>query len=107
MRSSAASDVYKRQPYAAEGINVNFVKWDDEIHSRTFERGVEGETFSCGTGAVAIALTSAIKGYTSPVHIHTLGGLLQVSWQQTEQGAFTNVVLSGPTKRVFEGTYSA
>lgn len=93
--------------FAQQGINVNFAekKSANEIFVRTFERGVEGETLSCGTGVVASALTFASKNGTllNEVDIETLGGKLQVKFEANGRG-FRNVYLIGPAAKVFEGT---
>ncbi|MBW2961486.1 diaminopimelate epimerase [Mesonia aestuariivivens] len=94
------NDIYKN-----EGTNVNFVEPQEEIlQARTYERGVEDETLSCGTGvtAVAIAATFAKKYHTLPVKIKTPGGLLEVNFKQNET-QFTEVWLSGPALQVFQG----
>jgi len=91
--------------YKAEGTNVNFVEPQDEIlQVRTYERGVEDETLSCGTGvtAVAIASTYAKKYNSLPVKIQTPGGNLEISFKQNGN-QFTDVWLSGPAEQVFEG----
>ncbi|MGM0611949.1 MAG: diaminopimelate epimerase, partial [Bacteroidota bacterium] len=70
------------------GANVNFLEERDGIlNIRTFERGVEDETLSCGTGSVAAALAFAIKNKieTGPVEIRTLGGSLQIDFKRTDQ----------------------
>jgi len=91
--------------YKAEGTNVNFVELqEDALQVRTYERGVEDETLSCGTGvtAVAIAATYAKKHHTLPVKIQTPGGNLEISFKQNGN-QFTEVWLSGPATYVFEG----
>jgi len=90
--------------YAKEGINVNFIAPGEEsIHVRTYERGVEDETFSCGTGVVASAIAAAFLFPGLPVHtIHTKGGTLSVRFEQ-EGEKFSHVHLTGPAEKVFEG----
>ena len=93
--------------YGDEGTNVNFVEINEakEIHVRTFERGVENETLSCGTGVTAAALAAFSTGKVtnSKIQVHTLGGDLTVSFS-TQYKGFTDLVLTGPTKLVFSGT---
>ncbi len=88
------------------GTNVNFVFHanDTMIHIRTYERGVEGETFACGTGAVAAALTAIAGGMvSSPVQITTRSGeVLTVDTPDTAP-PFTDVFLTGGTRLVYEG----
>jgi diaminopimelate epimerase len=92
--------------FEKEGINVNFVekKSDREIFVRTYERGVEDETLSCGTGVVASALSFAAKNgqLLQQVYIETLGGKLEVRFETAGRG-FKNIYLIGPAERVFEG----
>lgn len=93
------------EPFNKEGINVNFVaKTDDGIIVRTYERGVENETFSCGTGVVASAIVNAIieKTQENSINIKTLGGTLKVELNRNEKG-FDNIWLIGPAEYVFKG----
>jgi diaminopimelate epimerase len=94
-------------PYFENGTNVNFVesKGASEIFVRTYERGVENETFSCGTGVTAAALVRGIQGEPSPITVHTPGGQLQISFERANKG-FKNIFLVGPAKKVFEGSFN-
>jgi diaminopimelate epimerase len=94
------------EPYKANGINVNFVEQTadpDKIIVRTYERGVEDETYSCGTGVTAAALVCYHNenGYNR-VEVDTKGGRLSVEYDKIED-SFENVWLIGPALKVFEG----
>jgi diaminopimelate epimerase len=91
--------------FSPGGTNVNFVeKEKNGIFVRTFERGVEEETLSCGTGVTASAIASVLSGHfdTSPVSVRTKGGNLSVSFNISGK-KITDIVLSGPAEFVFEG----
>ena len=95
------NDIFK-----AEGINVNFVEKlsNQDIYVRTYERGVEDETYSCGTGVVAASLAFAAKSgqILDHVNIQTPGGQLQVRFQPSGYG-YHNIYLIGPAIQVYEG----
>jgi diaminopimelate epimerase len=103
----AGHDIRYDQAYDPAGTNVNFVEMPaDPAHAwpvRTYERGVENETLSCGTGVTAVALAASQRGATSPVRLQTMGGELAVSFDKRADGGFSNVWLSGPATRVFSG----
>ena len=88
------------------GTNVNFVESLDKatFKVRTYERGVEDETLSCGTGVTAVALAAYASGKVdaSTVHLETKGGQLTVSFEPKETH-FQNIWLIGPAKQVFKG----
>lgn len=94
--------------FAAEGTNVNMVqKANGTLNVRTYERGVEGETFSCGTGVTAVALAAfanqpEAKNIVQP--ISTPGGNLQITFDKVGEKHFENIWLQGPAQYVFEGT---
>ncbi|EAR01548.1 diaminopimelate epimerase [Maribacter sp. HTCC2170] len=95
--------------YGQEGSNINFVESTGKatFAVRTYERGVEDETLSCGTGvtAVAIAMHKAKKVDSNVIDITTKGGALQVMFLE-EFNKYSNVRLIGPAKQVFKGEMS-
>ncbi len=94
------------KPYNEVGTNVNFVKKlsDNSFAIRTYERGVEDETLSCGTGVTAVALAMNYIGETEKnlVQLETEGGRLEVAFKKSENG-FEDIWLKGPAKQVFKG----
>jgi diaminopimelate epimerase len=92
--------------YGAAGSNINFVKQinANTFSIRTYERGVEDETLSCGTGATATAIAMNAIGKTdsTSIHLNVEGGKLEVSFDKKD-GLFTNVFLKGPAEFVFKG----
>lgn len=95
--------------FKKEGINVNFVeKSTDKLLIGTYERGVEDETLSCGTGVTAAALSFAAKHSEqtdNQVNIKSKGGDLTVKFTKKKDGKFTNIWLGGKAQRVFSGVF--
>lgn len=93
--------------YRAKGINVNFVEPNGRGYFvRTFERGVEDETYACGTGVTAVALAMAKRNHqigalNTPIKV--LGGDLNVRFETSDDKHFTQIFLEGPAVKVFEG----
>ena len=109
------TDVFKKaarfaysKDFEKEGVNVNFVEQlpdEDKILVRTYERGVEDETFSCGTGVTAAAIVCYHNenGFND-VQVKTLGGTLTVEFDRIDDSHYNNIWLSGPAEKVFDGT---
>lgn len=105
-------DVYREgkflrwdQRFQPNGTNVNFVMLkDNQLIVRSFERGVENITLSCGTGVTASALVASIISGTnrSSFDIETYGGNLKVRFERIGK-SFRNIWLEGPAIKVFEG----
>ena len=89
--------------FSEPGTNVDFVEIHDKnMVVRTYEKGVENETLSCGTGVTASAIAAWYKNKHTNYGIQTKGGALNVTFNQTE-GIFTDIWLEGPTEMVFKG----
>ncbi|MBK9730450.1 MAG: diaminopimelate epimerase [Chitinophagaceae bacterium] len=94
--------------YREKGINVNFATLSgDECSMRTYERGVENETLSCGTGTVAVAIAASLQLKNETVNQEYLvaapGGKLKVYFTKESPEHFTNLFLEGPVQKVFQG----
>lgn len=93
--------------FAPDGTNVDFwgIAEDGHLLVRTYERGVEGETLSCGTGVTATALViDCIEGkLVSSKELRTLGGDFMVSFKRDAEGNYKDVCLQGPATFVFDG----
>lgn len=100
-----AHKIRYNERFSEKGTNVNFVQKNGEtLEMRTYERGVEDETLSCGTGATAVALSGAIKfGIKSPATIKVQGGELQIKFKQMSDNEFNDIWLIGKGQQVFEG----
>jgi diaminopimelate epimerase len=105
---SIAHQIRYNDRFSKEGTNVNLVSMQqDTIHVRTYERGVEGETLSCGTGVTAVAIAHCHRNGLSgkqKIAVHTQGGLLHVQLNVSENN-FSQIELIGPAKKVFEGEW--
>ena len=99
------SAIRNSNDFLEKGINVNFVQCkENHLFLRTYERGVEDETLSCGTGATASAIAAYEAGIvnTETIKVNVLGGLLEVSFSK-QQNRYTNIYLVGEAKFVFNG----
>jgi diaminopimelate epimerase len=90
--------------FIKEGTNVNFVQRENDLlHVRTYERGVEEETWSCGTGVTAAALVAGLQDENkNSVKLKTPGGPLQVLFERDGNG-FKNIFLQGAATHVYDG----
>lgn len=93
--------------FIEEGINVNFVEIlaEGQLFVRTYERGVEDETYSCGTGVTASAIAYLKNKEAQSVKVKVLGGNLEVHLEKVGN-SFKNIWLEGPAQMVFEGKIS-
>lgn len=93
--------------FRGQGINVNFVQpVADRFAVRTYERGVENETFACGTGVTAVALAMAVKERLygdQHITLQARGGTLSVRFTRTGEQSFSGVYLIGPASFVYRG----
>jgi diaminopimelate epimerase len=101
-----APNIRHHERFQPGGVNVNFVEIDTacRLHIRTYERGVEAETLSCGTGATAAGLIMAKIHHIPPpiTLIPTSKEILKINFQNTLMG-FSQVELYGPAEFIFKG----
>jgi diaminopimelate epimerase len=107
----AGRQIRYSERFQKEGVNVNFVEIGKDksgIEVATYERGVEDETYSCGTGVTAAAIAFALRQNKQEssltVPIKTKGGNLEVRFERTTEGVFSEVWLCGPAQKVFSGS---
>lgn len=105
--NSDGSAIRYAAPWEKDGVNVNFVERlsKGSLKVRTYERGVEAETLSCGTGVTAVALIDAEQHPGDARVIITPGGELEVTFERKRIG-FASIWLKGPAEKVFEGEVS-
>jgi diaminopimelate epimerase len=109
-----AKEIRYNNEFKEKGINVNFVEVDpikpNSIKLRTYERGVEDETLACGTGVVASSIAfyhrfgkDKTSASSHKISVKAAGGNLEVSFDFSPDTSYTNVWLTGPAERAFEG----
>ncbi len=103
------SNIIKSGILRGETTNFTFYSFDhkekDKIYARTYERGVEGETLSCGTGAIASALGyNVLFNKSNKIVVDMKGGILKVEFEIRSNSEFINVFLTGKVKMVYKGT---
>lgn len=99
-----ALQIRNNNDFRKDGINVNYVHSDHNLLTmRTFERGVEDETLSCGTGVTAAAISASLNTSEMEFKITTPGGKLEVKFNKKDSG-FEDIWLSGPAAFVYDGT---
>ena len=103
-----AHNIRYNNRFMKKGINVNFIVIkENQIHVRTYERGVENETLACGTGAVAAAIVASNYQNKMIFEIKTRGGYLSVEISNLKNHKlYTKIMLIGETKQVFSGSFS-
>jgi diaminopimelate epimerase len=98
--------IRNHRAFMPDGTNVNFMQTinSNQTAIRTYERGVEDETYSCGTGAVACALIGAVKfGMQSPLTVQTHGGENLKVFFKKDDKTFSDIYLEGPTQLIYQG----
>jgi len=96
--------IRNNERFREKGTNVNFVEIlaENTLQVRTYERGVEDETYSCGTGVTASVLAYSLQNPKSPIFVKVLGGELQISYEKAGS-LYKNIFLIGKAQKVFEG----
>lgn len=98
--------IRNNERFKEKGTNVNFVEWKENyLFVRTYERGVEDETLSCGTGVTAAGLIASYKNLTKEnyCNIKTQGGDLKILFQKNKDNSFSDIWLEGPAQFVYKG----
>jgi diaminopimelate epimerase len=101
-------EIRYHKEFASKGTNVNFARVIDRhnISIRTYERGVEDETFACGTGAVASSIiASELHSIESPVRVKTWGGEVLTVYFKKIDNEYKEVYLEGEVRLVYEGVF--
>ena len=90
--------------FNSKEFNINFVKIVDEneIEIRTFEKGVEAETQSCGTGAIAASIAVSFKNLKGPLKVKSRGGMMKAHFEKNKS-IFENIFLEGTQRFIFSG----
>ncbi len=105
-----AKSVRYNERFKQEGTNVNLVQdQGDHLQVRTYERGVEDETYSCGTGVTAVALVNHVCSPSATDYaqkISTKGGDLEVRFHKVNDSSYSEIWLCGPAEYVFQGELS-
>ena len=107
-----ARKIRNNKRFIEKGINVNYIELiENTLHVRTYERGVEDETLSCGTGVTASAIAHFLDVFADNgpstenyINISCPGGQLKVSFSYDGKTQFSNIFLIGPAQKVFEGS---
>lgn len=105
---SVAREIRYNDRFKEEGTNVNYLQMNgDTVHMRTYERGVENETLSCGTGMVAAAiyadLLGKVKSMDTGLKISTKGGEVEVAFQKDGNNHYSEIKLIGSATFVYKG----
>ncbi len=97
----------RKELFGKEGVNVNFVSevQKGSVFVRTYERGVEAETLSCGTGVTAAAIVYGLENGVEKIYVETKGGILEVEFEKAGIYGVKEVFLTGPVSHVFDGVF--